>query len=263
MNKPDKPILVIVIPCYNEEEVFPETARCLSEKISQLVLKQLISPNSALVFVDDGSVDNTWGLIEKSHAEKPASLGGVKLLTNCGHQQALLCGLYSVKDYADITVSIDADLQDDVEAIDQMVAGYAAGCDIVLGVRAAREVDSFFKRTSARLFYRFMRFMGADLVENHADFRLMSREALNSLFEYKGPKSFLRGIVPLLGCKTGTVYYDRKMRSAGKSKYTLRKMLKFAFTGIVSARIKHTSNEESPESHIEKILLKTVNGYSC
>jgi len=233
----NKPVLVIVIPCYNEEEVLPETAKRLSEKIGRLVSQELVSPKSALLFVDDGSSDNTWALIEKYHNETPMVLSGLKLQANLGHQKALLDGLFDAKAYADAVISIDADLQDDIEVIDKMLESFLAGSEIVLGVRSGRESDGFFKRTSARFFYRFMRFCGVQLVEDHSDFRLMGKESLNALAEYLAGYNeanlFLRGIVPLLGHKTATVHYNRKKRFAGKSKYTLRKMLQLAFAGFV------------------------------
>ena len=259
------PILVIVVPCYNEEEALPETARLLSEKLSQLVRERIISPGSALLFVDDGSSDATWALTEDLHRKNPQVFGGIKLSGNCGHQIALMRGLLAVRDYADITVSIDADLQDDIDAIDQMLACYLKGDAIVLGVRSCRETDSFFKRATAVLFYRFMRLLGANLVENHADFRLMNRESLNALAEHKESNIFLRGIVPSLGFKVGKVYYGRKKRLAGKSKYTVRKMLAFAFDGIFSAGImgKITADigarKRLPVYAIEKTLFKGMN----
>jgi len=185
-----------------------------------------------LLFVDDGSSDNTWILIEKYNKENPLVLKGIKLTENMGQQKALFYGLLSAKDYADVVISIDADLQDDIEAIDKMLESYSMGYEIVLGVRSGREEDGFFKRISACFFYRFMRLLGAELVENHADFRLMGKETLNALAKYNEANIFLRGIVPLLGYKTDMVYYKRKQRYAGKSKYTLRKMLGLAFGGL-------------------------------
>ena len=232
MEKPREPILVIVTPCYNEEEALSETEKRLSEKLKQLISQGLISPKSALLFVDDGSSDNTWNLIEKYHKENPLVFRGIKLTKNMGQQKALLYGLLSANDYADVVISIDADLQDDIEAIDKMLESYSVGYEIVLGVRSGRETDGFFKRISARFFYRFMRLLGAELVENHADFRLMGKDALNALAKYNEKNIFLRGIVPFLGYKTDMVYYNRKQRYAGKSKYTLRKMLVLALGGL-------------------------------
>lgn len=261
MKNPDAPILVIIVPCYNEEEVFPETARRLSEKITRLVSGKIVSPKSSLLFIDDGSADNTWGLIESRHRENRV-FGGIRLSKNYGHQNALLCGLLFAGDYADLAISIDADLQDDVDAIDKMISCYLSGDEIVLGVRSGREEDSFFKRASAAFFYGLMCFLGADLVPNHADFRLMGREAIRTLEEKTKTNTFLRGIVPHLGYETGAVYYSRKKRMAGKSKYTLRSMLKFALGGILSAGItgnflgrifRQTKNR--PEYKIEKVLF--------
>ena len=226
------PILVIVVPCYNEEEVIPLAAGRLSEKLLELVSKHGISEKSALLFVDDGSSDNTWALIEKYQNEDPLVFGGIRLPENTGHQNALLCGLLAAGSYADITVSIDADLQDDIDAIGKMLEYFSFGYEIVLGVRSNRKADSIFKRISAFLFYRFMHLLNTELVHNHADFRLMSRKAINALAEHQCPNMFLRAIVPRLGYKTAVVYYERKKRLAGKSKYSLWKMLALAFNGI-------------------------------
>ena len=233
-----KPVIAVIVPCYNEEEVLPETARRLSSKLDDLAAAHLASEKSYIVFVDDGSHDSTWTLIKQYHAETPVRFCGIKLLKNCGHQNALLCGLVAVKDFVDAAISIDADLQDDIDAIDKMIEQYAAGCEIVYGVRSSRKTDSVFKRTTAQGFYRFMRLLGVDIVYNHADFRLMGKAALASLAEYSEVNLFLRGIIPMLGYKTGIVEYERKERFAGTSKYPLRKMLKFAFEGITSLSIK-------------------------
>ena len=216
----------------------PETAKRLSGKIQQLISGQIISEKSKIFFVDDGSSDNTWSLIEKYHTENPLNFGGIKLSGNRGHQNALLCGLLTVKDHFDAAVSIDADLQDDIEVIGAMIEKFRAGCEIVYGVRNDRKADSFFKRSTAHGFYSFMRFLGVDVVYNHADFRLMGRNALNALCEYGEVNLFLRGIIPLLGFKTGVEYYTRTERFAGTSKYPLRKMLKFALEGITSFSVK-------------------------
>ncbi|MDR0472887.1 MAG: glycosyltransferase family 2 protein [Treponema sp.] len=237
-NKLAKPVLAIIVPCYNEEEVLPETAKRLSGKIRQLIDEQIISEKSVLLFVDDGSSDNTWGLIEKYHAENPFVFGGIKLSGNRGHQNALLCGLLSVKDRVDAVISIDADLQDDINVIDKMTEKFRAGYEIVYGIRSSRKTDSFFKRSTAQGFYRFLRFLGVDIVYNHADFRLMGKNALDALAEYGEVNLFLRGIVPLLGFKSCFEYYNRSKRLAGDSKYPLRKMLRFAFEGIASFSIK-------------------------
>ena len=236
--KHEKPIIAIVVPCYNEEEVLPQTVERLSGKIRQLVSGQFISEKSILLFVDDGSSDNTWNLIEKYHAENPAVFSGIKLSGNRGHQNALICGLLAVRDYVDAAVSIDADLQDDINVIDEMIEKHSAGCEIVYGVRSNRKTDSFFKRTTAQGFYQFMRLLGVHLVYNHADFRLMGKNALEALSEYREVNLFLRGIIPILGFKTGVVYYARTERLAGTSKYPLGKMLQFAFEGITSFSIK-------------------------
>jgi glycosyltransferase involved in cell wall biosynthesis len=237
-RKTGRPIIAIIVPCYNEEEVLPETAKRLSDKIQQLISKQIISKKSKIFFVDDGSSDNTWDLIEKYHSENPQDFSGIKLSKNRGHQNALLCGLLAAKDQFDAAVSIDADLQDDIDVIDKMIGKYRAGYEIVYGVRSDRKTDSFFKRLTAHNFYRFMRFLGVDIVYNHADFRLMGRNALQALAQYGEVNLFLRGIIPLLGFKTGIEYYTRAERFAGTSKYPLRKMLKFALEGITSFSIK-------------------------
>ncbi|MCK9182010.1 MAG: glycosyltransferase family 2 protein [Fibrobacteraceae bacterium] len=230
--------LAIIVPCYNEEEVLPDTAKILSAKRQQLINEKRLSETSRIVFVDDGSKDSTWAKIQQLHSENPSAFSGIKLSRNRGHQNALLCGLMTVKDTTDATISIDADLQDDVDAIDDMVKKYQDGCEIVYGIRSNRDSDSIFKRSSAQGFYKLMKFLGADIVYNHADFRLMGTRALDALAEYKEVNLFLRGIVPMLGYKTGTVIYARKKRKAGESKYPLSKMLKFAFEGISSLSVK-------------------------
>ncbi|WP_461256147.1 glycosyltransferase family 2 protein [Treponema sp. R80B11-R83G3] len=241
-NKSDKPILAIIIPCYNEQEVLPETAKKLSDTLQQLTSEQIIDKKSTLFFVDDGSSDNTWSLIEKFHTENPFVFSGIKLSGNRGHQNALLCGLLAVKDHpvlsVDAAISIDADLQDDINVISKMIEKYRAGFEIVYGVRSNRETDSFFKRSTAQGFYRFMRFLGVDVVYNHADFRLMGKNALEALAEYGEVNLFLRGIIPMLGFKTGIEYYTRAERMAGTSKYPLKKMIKFAMEGITSFSVK-------------------------
>jgi len=237
-EKPDNPAMAIVVPCYNEEEVLPQTAKQLLIKIQSLVSANTISLKSKIVFVDDGSSDGTWAIIEQYCADNPQYYAGIKLTKNSGHQNALLCGLLSVKEIADAVISIDADLQDDINAIDEMILKYLAGCDIVYGIRSNRQKDTFFKKITAQGFYRFMRFLGVNIKYNHADFRLMGRNALESLAEYSEVNLFLRGIVPLLGYNTDVVYYSREERFAGKSKYPLRKMLHFAFEGITSFSIK-------------------------
>lgn len=229
----EKPILYIVVPCYNEEEVLPETTKRLGTKLGDLVAKGKVADNSRVLFVDDGSKDRTWELIRSYH-EGDVRFSGVKLSRNRGHQNALLAGLMTAKDRADAVISMDADLQDDINAIDGMVDRYLAGCDIVYGVRSARDTDTFFKRFTAEGFYKFMEVMGAEVVFNHADYRLMSKRALEALSEYREVNLFLRGLVPMLGYKTGTVEYERAERFAGESKYPLKKMLAFALDGITS-----------------------------
>ena len=233
----DKEILYIVVPCYNEQEVLPETCKRLTAKLSGLIEKSEIAEESRVLFVDDGSSDQTWSLISRYH-EMDKLVSGLKLSRNRGHQNALLAGLMTARDNADIAVSLDADLQDDVEAIDEFISQYREGCDVVYGVRSSREKDTFFKRRSAECFYRLMSWMGAEVVYNHADYRLMSKRALDALSEFKETNLFLRGIVPLIGFKADFVRYERKARFAGKSKYPLRKMLSFAAEGIFSFSIK-------------------------
>ena len=232
--------LYIVVPCYNEEEVLPVTAEKLKEKTEQLKADGAISQNSRILFVDDGSSDKTWQIISELH-EKDKLYQGVKLSHNRGHQNALLAGLYTAAQYADATVSIDADLQDDIDAIDEMLKCYANGADVVYGVRSKRDKDSFFKRATAEEFYKIMQKMGAEVVFNHADFRLMSKRAIEGLKQFKEVNLFLRGIVPMLGYKTDKVYFERKERFAGKSKYPVNKMLSLAIDGITSFSVKPLS----------------------
>ncbi len=227
----------MVIPCYNEQEVLPETAKRLSEKIKKLIADGIIDEKSRVVFVNDGSKDNTWEMIEKLHNENPM-FQGIKLSRNRGHQNALLAGLMTVKDICDVAISMDADLQDDVNAIDEMLAKYKNGANIVFGVRSKRETDTFFKRFTAESYYKLMNKMGADTVYNHADFRLMDSQALNMMAEFGEVNLFLRGIVPMIGLETAIVYYERSERFAGESKYPLMKMLQFAFEGITSLSTK-------------------------
>ena len=233
-----KPIIAIVVPCSNEEEVLPQTAERLLLKIQQLINEQIISDKSKIFFVDDGSSDATWQLIEKYYTENPLHFGGIKLSGNRGHQNAILCGLHVVKNHVDAAISIDADLQDDVDVISKMIKKYCDRYEIVYGVRADRKADSFFKRATAQGFYRFMRLLGVNVVYNHADYRLMGKNALEALAEYSEVNLFLRGIIPLLGFKTGIEYYTRAERLTGTSKYPLRKMIKFALEGITSFSVK-------------------------
>lgn len=232
--------LYLVIPCYNEEEVLPETSKQLLEKITALMNAQKISEKSRIVFVNDGSKDRTWDLITELHQENPI-YQGVCLSRNRGHQNALLAGLMTVKDHCDMTISLDADLQDDINAIDEMVEKYYEGNDVVYGVRNARKTDTFFKKFTAEGFYKVMKHMGADVVFNHADYRLMSRRALDGLESFKEVNMFLRGVVPMIGYKSDKVYYARKERFAGTSKYPLKKMLSFAWEGITSLSTKPIS----------------------
>ncbi len=227
----------MVIPCYNEQEVLPETSKRLSEKMNNLISEGIISKNSRVVFVNDGSKDNTWEMIERLHNENPL-FQGIKLSRNRGHQNALLAGLMTVKDICDVAISMDADLQDDINAIDEMLEKYKEGASIVFGVRSKRETDTFFKRFTAESYYKLMDKMGADTVYNHADFRLMDATALDMLSEFGEVNLFLRGLVPMIGLETQIVYYERSERFAGESKYPLFKMLQFAFEGITSLSTK-------------------------
>jgi len=231
MNEPTT--LYIVVPCYNEDLVLSETAKRLCAKLDALIALQKVSAKSRILFVNDGSTDSTWQLIEALHKESPL-ISGLNLSRNRGHQNALLAGLHHAESRCDAAISMDADLQDDIDAIDEMLRHFLDGCDIVYGVRAKRTRDSFFKRTTAEGFYRVMKFLGASIVFNHADYRLMSARALGALREYKEVNLFLRGIVPLLGYKTETVTYERAERYAGETKYPLRKMISFAAQGITS-----------------------------
>ncbi len=230
-------ILYLVIPCYNEEAVLPETAARLLEKMNSMFERNLISRESRIMFVNDGSRDRTWEMIEEFHASNPI-YSGVKLSRNKGHQNALLAGLMTAREKADMTISLDADLQDDIDIIDEMVEKYYAGNDIVYGVRSARKTDTFFKKFTAQGFYKIMQAMGVDIVYNHADYRLMSRRALEALAEFKEVNLFLRGIVPLIGFSSDVAAYERHERFAGESKYPLKKMLSFATDGITSFSIK-------------------------
>lgn len=230
-------ILYIVVPCYNEEAVLPETSRRLRAKMEAMVSSGRISERSRVLLVNDGSKDGTWNIIERLHRESPL-FSGVNLTRNRGHQNALLAGLMTAKDRCDMAISMDADLQDDVDAVDRMLDKYDESCDIVYGVRASRKKDTFFKRFTAESFYRLMNFMGAETVFNHADYRLMSRRALEGLAAFKEVNLFLRGIVPMIGYTCAAVEYERGERFAGESKYPLKKMLSFAMEGITSLSVK-------------------------
>lgn len=226
-----------VIPCYNEEEVLGETARQLQEKLLDMAKKGLINEKSRVLLVDDGSKDGTWNLIRSLGQEYPF-VEGLKLAHNRGHQNAVLAGLMTAKEVCDCAISLDADLQDDLNVLDEFVEKFQEGCDVVYGVRKAREKDSFFKKTTAEGFYKVMKLLGVDIVFNHADYRLMSKRALEALSEYTEVNLFLRGIVPLIGYRSDYVYYDRNERFAGESKYPLKKMLALAIDGITSFSVK-------------------------
>lgn len=228
--------LYLVIPCYNEESVLEITSGVLIKKMKNLMDKKVISKNSRILFIDDGSKDETWKIIEKLHKDNKIFVG-VKLTRNKGHQNALLAGLMYAKEEADITISMDADLQDDVNVIDKMIDEYNNGSEIVYGVRNSRKKDTFFKRSTAEFFYKIMRAMGVELVFNHADCRLMSKIALIGLSQFEEVNLFLRGIIPQIGYTSSIVYYERNKRVAGKSKYPFKKMLKFAIDGITSFSI--------------------------
>lgn len=232
--------LIIVVPCYNEEEILPYSIEKLTGVIKNLIEKSKIASNSGILFVNDGSRDGTWEIIQNEYAKNPY-VYGLGLAGNVGHQNALFAGLQTAAEICDFSISIDADLQDDIEVIEQMVDEYLSGADIVYGVRSERKTDTFFKRFTAQLFYRIMEMMGVKTVYNHADFRLMSARAMKQLGQYKERNLFLRGMVPLIGYKTATVTYARKERLAGESKYPLKKMLSFAWDGITSFSIKPIS----------------------
>lgn len=230
-------ILYIVVPCYNEEAVLPETSKRLLEKYKGLTEEKLISEESRIVFVNDGSKDSTWEIISRLHDEN-IIFSGINLSKNKGHQNAVMAGLMTVKDRCDIAITLDADLQDDINAIDEMVDKYHEGCDVVYGVRSARKKDTVFKKITAEGFYKLINSMGAEIVYNHADYRLMSRKALEGLQSFEEVNLFLRGVVPMIGYKSDKVYYERKERFAGESKYPLKKMLAFAWEGITSLSTK-------------------------
>ena len=230
-------VLNLVIPCYNEEEALPLTKKELDKKMSSLMEEGLISENSKVVLVNDGSKDKTWEIITKVHKENDMYVG-INLTRNRGHQNALLAGLMYAKNHADICISMDADLQDDINVMDDMIKKYNAGADVVYGVRSSRKKDTFFKKFTAEAFYKLMNIMGVEVVFNHADCRLMSKRALEGLSEFKEVNLFLRGIVPQIGYKTDIAYYERNERVAGDSKYPLKKMLAFAIDGITSFSIK-------------------------
>lgn len=233
-------ILYFVIPCYNEEEVLVDTAKAVYEKAKKLIDEKKISEKSKIVFVNDGSKDRTWEIIKKLHQGMDI-FAGINLSRNRGHQNALLAGLMTVKDDADMVISMDADLQDDINAVDEMIDKYYEGCDVVYGVRSKRDKDTFFKRFTAESFYKVMTKLGANTVYNHADYRLTSKRVLEELAGYKEVNLFLRGIVPMIGFKTDVVYYERGERLAGESKYPLKKMIAFSVEGITSLSVKPLS----------------------
>lgn len=232
-----KKVLYVVVPCYNEEEVLEETTKRLKEKLNTLIKNKKISKESKVMYVNDGSKDNTWELIKKINKQEKL-FTGISLSRNRGHQNALLAGLMTAKNYADVVISMDADLQDDINAIDEMIDKYDKGNDIVYAVRSSRKKDTWFKKTTAQGFYKFMRFMGVDVVYNHADYRLTSKRVLEAFEDYKEVNLFLRGMFPLVGYKSDVVYYERKGRFAGESKYPLKKMLNFAWDGITSFSVR-------------------------
>ena len=229
--------LYVVVPCYNEEEVLSETTKRLKEKMEKLIKEKKISKNSKVMYVNDGSKDKTWDLIKEINS-KEKLFTGISLSRNKGHQNALLAGLLTAKEYSDIVISMDADLQDDINAMDEMIDKYYSGSEIVYGVRSSRKKDSFFKRVTAQGFYKFMKMMGVDVVYNHADYRLTSKKVLDNFSDFTEVNLFLRGMFPLVGYSSSVVYYERNERFAGKSKYPLKKMLNFAWDGITSFSVK-------------------------
>ena len=232
-----KNTLFIVIPCYNEEEVLDETVKVISKKMNNLIEKKIISKNIKVMFVNDGSKDKTWDIIKK-YSKTNKLITGITLSRNRGHQNALVAGLFTAKNYADVVISMDADLQDDINAIDQMLDKYLNGCEIVYGVRSARKKDTFFKKYTAQMFYKLMSKMGVDIIYNHADYRLTSKRVLEEFSNYNEKNLFLRGMFPLIGFKNDIVYYERGERFAGESKYPLKKMINFAWDGITSFSVK-------------------------
>lgn len=267
-------ILYVVIPCYNEEEVLEETTKQMKVKMQKLIKDKKISSKSKVMYVNDGSKDKTWELIKKI-SEKEPLFTGITLSRNRGHQNALLGGLMTAKNYADIIISMDADLQDDINAIDGMIEKYHDGCDVVYGVRSARKTDTWFKKTTAEGFYKVMKFLGVDIVYNHADYRLTSKRVLEEFANFKEVNLFLRGMFPLVGFKSDVVYYERNERFAGESKYPLKKMLNFAWDGITSFSVKplrfictlgfavlFVSILIMVYSLIQKILGNTVDGWT-
>jgi len=235
--KDEKPILYVVVPCFNEQEVLPSSHSRLVKYLSGMVASGSIDPVSKLLYVDDGSRDRTWSLIE-SFADESSLVAGVRLTCNSGHQNAILAGIAAAIDHCDIVITIDADLQDDISVMPEMISNYFDGCDIVFGVRRERKSDTWFKRTTASMFYNMMKSMDVTSISNHADYRLMSRRAVLALLDYRERNIFIRGIVTKLGFKTATVYYDRAPRIAGNSNYSFKKMVNFAIEGITSFSVK-------------------------
>ena len=232
----NKPVLYIVVPCYNEEEVLPVTSKMFEDKLEDLIDRKMISPSSRILFVNDGSKDSTWNIIKK--LSQKDCFEGISLSRNRGHQNALLAGLMEAKDLCDITISIDCDGQDDINAMDEMIEKYSEGFDVVYGVRSKRETDSFFKRFTAESFYKLMNLMGTETVFNHADYRLLSERVLKEFADFKEVNLFLRGMIPMVGFPSTSVYYERHERLAGKSHYPFSKMLALAINGITSLSIK-------------------------
>ena len=256
MNNPE--ILYMVVPCYNEQEVLRETAAQLKTKYNDLMSAGLISKDSRVVFVNDGSKDTTWSIIKELHAADPQLFSGIDLAHNSGHQNAVLAGLMTVKELCDMCITMDADLQDDIDTIDEMVKQYYEGNQVVYGVRSARDTDTFFKKFTAESFYKFMKVMGADVVYNHADFRLMSKRVLQELANFKEVNLFLRGMVPMVGYKSDVVYYERGERFAGESKYPLKKMLAFQSTKVYYERHERLAGES--KYPLKKMLAFAING---
>jgi glycosyltransferase involved in cell wall biosynthesis len=267
-------ILYVVIPCYNEEEVLHETTKQMKVKMQKLIKDKKISPKSKVMYVNDGSKDKTWEIIKEINEKEPL-FTGITLSRNRGHQNALLGGLMTAKNYADIIISMDADLQDDINAIDGMIEKYHEGCDVVYGVRSARKTDTWFKKTTAEGFYKVMKALGVDIVYNHADYRLTSKRVLEEFANFKEVNLFLRGMFPLVGFKSDVVYYERNERFAGESKYPLKKMLNFAWDGITSFSVKplrfictlgfavlFVSIAIMVYSLVQKILGNTVDGWA-
>ena len=230
-------IVYLVVPCYNEEAVLPETAKRLTAKLASMINSGLCDPASRIMFVDDGSRDKTWDIIAALHRSN-GLICGLKLAHNRGHQHAIYGGLMSARVFADCVITLDADLQDDIGILDQFIVKYREGCEVVYGVRKKRSTDTLFKRFTAQSFYRIMKGLGVDIVYNHADYRLMGRRALEALSGYREVNLFLRGIVPLIGFRSDYVYYERRERFAGESKYPVRKMFSFAIDGITSFSVK-------------------------